>query len=83
MLQYILALKFIFVQMSEKIQQVLHVKSEDLRLYSLADENSPILLEDEAKTIGEQDFYVQKQGAKDGFVLLVESKCVKVTCRVR
>lgn len=60
--------------MSEKFQQVLHVKSEDLRLYSMADENSPVLLEEENKTIEEQDFYQQKQMAKDGFMMLVESE---------
>ena len=66
--------------MLEKIRQVLHVKPEDLRLYSLADENSPILLEEEDKTIEEQDFYQQKQqGSKDGFMLLIESKSVTIT----
>ena len=60
--------------MSEKIRHVLHVKSEDLRLYSLADVNSPVLLEEEDKTIEEQDFYQQKHVPRDGFLLLVESE---------
>ncbi len=64
--------------MSEKIQQMLHVKSEDLRLYNItADENSPQLLEDETATLEDTNFTnTHKAATKDGFKLLVESKSV-------
>lgn len=55
---------------------MLHVKSEDLRLYNItADENNPILLEDESMTLEELGFdNEQKAAIKEGFKLLVESK---------
>jgi len=59
------------------MQQVLHVKAEDLRIYSMVDENNPVLLEDEGKTIGELEFHFcqQKPGAREGgYPILVESK---------
>lgn len=60
--------------MSEKLQQVLHVKAEDLRVYGMADENSPVLLEDETKTIAEVEYFQPKPGNKDGILLLIESE---------
>lgn len=62
------------LQVSEKMQQVLHVKAEDLRMYSMVDENSPVLLEDENKTIEELDLSSVKPGSKEGCAILVESK---------
>lgn len=50
------------------------MKADDLRVYNMVDENSPVLLEDETKTIEEMDFYQQKSGIKEGFLLLVESE---------
>lgn len=51
--------------MSKRIQQMLHVKPEDLRLYNLSNEDNPVLLEDETQTIEELEF-------KDGQKILVE-----------
>ena len=53
--------------MSEYIEKVLHVKSEDLRLYDLSDEENPVHLDDETKTMGDLKF-------TDGQKLLIESK---------
>lgn len=66
---------FIPCQVSEKIQQMLHVKSEDLRLYDLTvGEDTPKLLEDEEITIVEMcNENSKKVSAKEGFKLLVES----------
>lgn len=63
--------------MSEKIQKVLHVKGEDLRLYDLTgDEDCPRLLEDESQTLEQLGFSKgQKASPKEGFKLLVESEC--------
>ena len=54
---------------------MLHVKSEDLRLYDItADENSPVPLEDEEVTLESLSFdNSQKSVAKEGFRLLIES----------
>ena len=54
-------------QMSEYIEKVLHVKSEDLRLYDLSDEENPVLLDDENRTVNDLKF-------TDGQKLLVESE---------
>lgn len=64
-------------QVSEKIQQLLHVKSEDLRLYDLtADEDFPKPLEDETQTLQEIGFNkTSKVAPKEGFKLLIESMC--------
>lgn len=52
---------------------MLHVKSEDLRLYDLTDsENNPKLLEDETHTLKDLDF--DKPPGKEGFKLLIESE---------
>lgn len=61
--------------MSEKVQQMLHVKSEDLRLYDITvDENSPVPLEDEEATLESLNFNnSQKPATKEGFKLLIES----------
>ena len=48
------------------MQQVLHVKQEDLRIYDATNEESPELLDDETKT-------VEDLGFKDGHKILVES----------
>ena len=53
--------------MCEHMQQVLHIKPEDLRIYNLTDEESPELLDDEDKTIEELSF-------KNGQKILIESK---------
>ena len=56
---------------------MLHVKTEDLRIYSMVDENNPVLLEEEGKTIGELEFHFsqQKPGTREGgYPILVESK---------
>ena len=58
----------IILQMSEYIERILHVKSEDLRLYDLSDEENPVLLDNETMTIDDLKF-------SDGQKLLVESKC--------
>ncbi len=61
-------------QISERIEQMLHVKSEDLRLYDLTNEDSPVLLEEENSTI--ENLYVNaKNRPKDGYKLLIESRC--------
>lgn len=65
--------------MSEKVRQVLHIKPEDLRVYDLSNENSPVLLEDEAMTVQdlEQQLLKSQQksgGPKEGYRLLVESE---------
>ena len=52
--------------MCEHMQQVLHVKQEDLRIYDATNEESPELLDDETKT-------VEELGFKDGHKILVES----------
>ena len=52
--------------MSEYIEKVLHVKSEDLRLYDLSDEGNPVLLDNETMTIADLKF-------TDGQNILVES----------
>ena len=64
------------MQISEKVQQMLHVKGEDLRLYDLTeDENNPKLLEDETLLLKELGFdKPPKPPTKDGFKLLIESK---------
>ena len=60
---------------------MLHVKSEDLRLYNItADENSPVLLEDETVTL-EEEFDLEKAATKEGFKLLIESKSTPCTVR--
>ena len=52
---------------------MLHVKSEDLRLYDLtASENNPKLMEDETLTLKELDF--DQPPGKEGFKLLIESE---------
>ena len=52
---------------------MLHVKSEDLRLYDLTEnENSPKLLEDE--TLSVKDLGFDKPPGKDGYKLLIESE---------
>ena len=51
--------------MSQRIEQMLHVKGEDLRLYDLSNEESPQLLEDETKTVDQLEF-------SDGQKILVE-----------
>ena len=53
--------------MSEYIEKVLHVKSEDLRLYSLSNEENPVHLDDETMTIADLKF-------TDGQKLLLESE---------
>lgn len=53
--------------MSQRIQQILHVKMEDLRLYDLTNEDSPVLLEDENKTVDDLEY-------KDGHKILIEGK---------
>ena len=53
--------------MCERLQKVLHIKPEDLRIYDFSNEEHPELLDDEAKTIRELKF-------SDGHRLLVESK---------
>ena len=75
-------LLIICAQVSEKIQQMLHVKSEDLRLYDLThDENAPKLLEDETQTIQEMFDTTQKPASKESLKLLIESMWnVVVTC---
>ena len=65
------------LQIAEKAQQMLHVKSEDMRLYDItADENSPKLLEDETVSIRDLGFSNGlKPAPKEGFKLLIESMC--------
>ena len=53
--------------MSEYIEKVLHVKSEDLRLYSLSNEENPVHLDDETMTVADLKF-------TDGQKLLLESE---------
>ena len=53
--------------MSEYIERVLHVKSEDLRLYDLSDEENPVHLDNETMKIADLKF-------SDGQKLLVESE---------
>ena len=53
--------------MSEYVEKVLHVKSEDLRLYDLTDEENPVHLDNEGLTVAELQF-------RDGQKLLVESE---------
>ena len=53
--------------MSEYIEKVLHVKSEDLRLYDLTDEENPVHLDNETRTVEDLTF-------TDGQKLLIESK---------
>ena len=56
---------------------MLHVKSEDLRLYDITtDENSPVMLEDENDTLEKLGFDTTTV-PKDGFKLLVESECAQ------
>ena len=57
----------LILQMCEYIEKVLHVKSEDLRLYNLTDEEDPVHLDDETKTVADLQFI-------DGQKLLVESE---------
>ena len=57
----------LLLQMCEYIEKVLHVKSEDLRLYNLTDEEDPVHLDDETKTVADLQF-------SDGQKLLVESE---------
>ena len=54
-------------QISEHLQRILHVKSEDLRVYEFSNEDDPTLLENEADTINSMGF-------ADGQKLLVESE---------
>ncbi|CAI8055038.1 hypothetical protein GBAR_LOCUS30033 [Geodia barretti] len=51
--------------MSEYIEKVLHVKSEDLRLYDLTDEENPVHLDNETRTVEDLTF-------TDGQKLLIE-----------
>ena len=53
--------------MSEYIEKILHVKSEDLRLYNLSDEENPVHLDNETMTVSDLKFC-------DGQKLLVESE---------
>ena len=67
------------------MQQMLHVKTEDLRIYSMVDENNPVLLEEEGKTIGDLEFHFsqQKPGTREGgYPILVESKWAVVSVSV-
>ena len=57
--------------MSEYIEKVLHVKSEDLRLYDLTDEENPVHLDNETRTVEDLVF-------TDGQKLLIESnQCLR------
>ena len=60
--------------MYKTIEQLLHVKSEDLRLYDLVNENSPVLLEDETLTIRELGYESSRKPSKESYKLLIESK---------
>ena len=53
--------------MCDHMQQTLHIKPEDLRIYDLNNDELPELLDDEEKTIEELDI-------KDGQSILIESK---------
>ena len=53
--------------MSSYIEKVLHVKSEDLRLYNLSDEENPVHLDNENMTVADLKF-------ADNQKLLIESK---------
>ncbi len=55
--------------MYDTMQQVLHIKPEDLRIYDLNNDEQPELLDDEDKTINELSFI-------DGQNILIESVLV-------
>ena len=51
----------------DRMCQMLHTKSEDIRIHNFADEEHPELLEDEEETIGHLGF-------EDNHKLLIESE---------
>ena len=53
--------------MCDEFQRILHIKPEDLRIYNFANEDHPVLLDDEMASIKSLRF-------EDGQKLLVESQ---------
>ena len=68
-----------YTQVCERLQKVLHIKPEDLRIYDFINEDQPDLLDNETMTLKDLNI-------SDGHKILVESKeerqikCLCCTC---
>ena len=72
-LSHSLPLSHSLLQVMDRMCQVLHTKAEDLRIHDFADEEHPLLLDDEEKTVSDLDF-------SDNHKLLIESKAACGLC---